>query len=516
MNEKTSREERVPVLIAGGGLIGLSTALFLAHRGVKALVLEKHEGTSIHPRARGFHERTIELFRSTCAREEIERVGGVPPDLGGGGQLVALTLAGPVLSWMPAAPGAHRSDLSPCPHVYLGQDRLEPILLRAAREQQAEVRFRHELKGFTQDAKGVTAQVLDRATGETYTVRTDYLVAADGVRSSVREALGIAQRGHGSLGHNVSTLFHADLSPVRREHPFGFAVLKHPEAGGVMVATDVKDRWIYATRLDVPRETPADFTEERWTRLIRLATGLPELVPTLLGTFPWEAAERVAERFSSGRVFLAGDAAHQMPPTGGHGANTGIQDAANLAWKLAAVLKGQAGPSLLETYDSERRPVAAATANQATLLALRLEKGAAMPEDDGAVSARVVIFGYRYGSDEPLPRMLTLDGEPGTRAPHVWLSSGERPVSTIDLFGGGFVLLAGDRSWLDASEALSKRAGLALQAHRVDGWQSTYGVGASGASLIRPDGMVAARWSEASSDAERMLSEALAAATRSG
>ncbi|WP_224371663.1 FAD-dependent oxidoreductase [Hyalangium versicolor] len=516
MHEKTSREERVPVLIVGGGLVGLSTALFLAHHGVKALVLEKHEGTSIHPRARGFHVRTIELFRSTCAREEIERVGGVPSRFEGGGQLVALTLAGPVYSWMPAAPAAQSSTLSPCPHVYLGQDRLEPILLRAAREQQAEVRFSHELKEFTQDAEGVSARVLDRATGEAYTVRADYLVAADGVRSFVREALGIRQQGRGSLGHNVSTLFHADLSPVRKEHPFVFALLKHPEAGGVLVPTDVKDRWSYTTKLDAPRETPADFTEERWTRLIRLATGLPELVPTLLGTFPWEAAERVAERFSSGRVFLAGDAAHQMPPTGGHGANTGIQDAGNLAWKLAAVLKGHAGPSLLETYDSERRPVAAATANQATLLSLRLMKRDAPPEDDGAVSAQVIIFGYGYGSDEPLPKKLSLSGEPGTRAPHVWLASGESPLSTIDLFGASFVLLAGERSWLEASRALSERTGVPLHAHLVDGWQGAYGVGSSGASLIRPDGMVAARWGEASGDAERLLSEALAAATRRG
>jgi hypothetical protein len=272
----------------------------------------------------------------------------------------------------------------------------------------------------------------------------------------------------------------------------------------------VKDRWIYATQLDAPRETPADFTDERWTRLLRIATGLPELALTLHGTFPWEAAERVAERFSSGRVFLAGDAAHQMPPTGGHGANTGIQDAGNLAWKLAAVLRGQAGPSLLETYDSERRPVAAATANQAVLSSLHLMKGGASEEDDGAVSARIIIFGYRYGSDEPLPRMLSLTGEPGTRAPHVWLSSEEhRPVSTVDLFGRGFVLLAGDKRWLEASQALAERTGLALQAHHVDGWQSAYGVGASGASLVRPDGMVAARWSEAPSDAGRALSEAL-------
>ncbi|WNG40110.1 NAD(P)-binding protein [Archangium violaceum] len=496
---------RVPVLIVGGGLVGLSTALFLAHQGVRALVIEKRAGTSIHPRARGFHERTVELLRSTCASEEVERTGAT---LSGatGGELKAVTLAGPVLSWKTQSFTAQETGLSPCPFVFLGQDRMEPILLRAACEQGTEVRFRHELMAFSQDAEGVLATVIDRETNVAYSIRAEYLVGADGVRSPVREALGIGQRGRGSFGHNISTLFDADLSPVQREVPLGFAILTHPEAGGVIVATDVKDRWIYATRLEVPRESASDFTETRWTQRLRTATGLADLALKLHGTFVWEAAERVAERFASGRVFLAGDAAHQMPPMGAFGANTGIHDAANLAWKLAARLKGHAGPGLLATYDSERRPVAAATANQAALRTLRL--GKEDPDDDSdLVEDRAVTFGYRYGAETPLPKTFVPTGEVGTRAPHVWLDLEEGRKSTLDLFGNGFVLLAGSEAWSAAGRLLSER--VPLRVHVVDGWQQAYGIEDRGACLVRPDGMVAARWSGPVPDAEHILASTL-------
>lgn len=480
--------------------MGLSTALFLAHQGVRALIIEKHAGTSLHPRARGFHARTVELLRSTCAREDVEQAGAVPEGTVVG-ELVAVTLAGPVHSWKTRTVSTQRMDLSPCPFVFLGQDRLEPILLKAVRSQDVEVCFRHELTGFTQDAQGVRATVLDRDTGTVSTVQATYLIGADGVRSPVREALGISQRGRGSFGHNISTLFEADLSPVQREVPLGFAVLTHPEVGGVIAATDVRDRWIHATRLDLARETADDFTEARWTQRLRTVTGIPDLTPTFHGTFVWEAAERVAERFGSGRVFLAGDAAHQMPPTGGFGANTGIHDAANLAWKLAAVLNGHAGPALLETYDAERRPVAAATANQAALLALKMAKQE-LPADAVLVDDDAVTLGYRYGEGPPLPKTFVPTGEPGTRAPHVWLDGPDGRKSTLDLLGNGFVLLAGSEAWRSAEL-------VPLRVHVVYGWQHAYGVGDGGACLVRPDGMVAARWNEPVPDAEHLLEATL-------
>ncbi|KYF69363.1 FAD-dependent oxidoreductase [Sorangium cellulosum] len=522
-NHPPAREERVAVLVVGGGLVGLSTALFLARRGVRPLVLEKHAGTAIHPRARGFNPRTIELLRAAGLGEEIEREGlrlfaadsvgeAVPV-----GMLKAVTLAGPVLAWEPIDRAARGADLSPCPTVALGQDRLEPILLRGARAQGAEVRFRHRVVAFEQGEGGVTAEVDDLSTGERYRVRAEYLVGADGAQSPVREALGISRSGRGSLGHAISTLFDADLSPLQQQHRFIVATVTHPEGAGIIVGTDVKDRWIYGTHYDPAQETPDAFTEERWIRRIRAAAGVPDLAVTIGGTFPWEVAERVADRFSAGRVFLAGDAVHQMPPTGGHGANTGIQDAANLAWKLAAVVRGHAGPGLLATYDAERRPVGVATANQAALLALRMRLDApgsdAAPDVQGEIlDFTAVVYGHRYGFDDPMPRAFALTGEPGTRAPHVWLARGDRNASTIDLFGDGFALLAGDPAWERAAEEVAARAGLPLRAHRVDGFQAAYGVGATGASLVRPDGFVAARWPDAGGDLTRALAEALDAA----
>ncbi|HTN87978.1 MAG TPA: FAD-dependent oxidoreductase [Sorangium sp.] len=517
VHQQPAREERVPVLVVGGGLVGLSTALFLARHGVRSLVLEKHASTAIHPRARGFNARTIELLRAAGVGEEVEREGSSFADGQVVGSLTAETLSGPILAWQPFGRAARGLDLSPCPIVALGQDRLEPILLRGARAQGVEVRFGHRVLAFEQGEDCVTADVEELSTGARYRARAGYLVGADGARSPVREALGIPRSGRGSLGHAISTLFHADLSPFRREHPFFFATITHPDGAGVIVGTDVKDRWLYGTPYDPARESPADFTEERWLGRIRAAAGAPDLAVTIAGTFPWEVAERVADRYGAGRVFLAGDAVHQMPPTGGFGANTGIQDAANLAWKLAAVVRGQAGAGLLATYDAERRPVGVATANQAALLALKMRLngpgGAATFDREGELlDAAVVIFGHRYGFPDPMPRALELTGAPGTRAPHVWLAQGDRRTSTIDLLGDGFALLTACPAWAHAAEAVAARTGLPLRERRADGFQAAYGVGPTGASLVRPDGFVAARWPDERGALERALAEALDAA----
>ncbi|WP_394838970.1 FAD-dependent oxidoreductase [Pendulispora rubella] len=496
----------VDVLIVGGGLVGLSAALFLAEhleQGGRVLVVEKHAGTSIHPRARGFNERTIEHFRATRAGTVIEREGGIPEEVPIGGILTAVTLADAPLAWQPRVPQARTTGLSPCPPVFMGQDRLERILLHAVTEEGVVVRFSTEMTHFEQDGDGVTANIVDRTAQRHETVRARYMVAADGVRSSVREALGIRQRGRGTLGHNVSAVFEADLTEVRRERPFGFAIVTHPEAAGIFVSAGSKDRWLYGT--EMPPDGGALSTKD-FVQRIRQAAGLPTLAVNVLGAFAWETGERVAERFSHGRVFLAGDAAHQMTPAGGFGANTGIQDAANLAWKLALVLQGRARPALLDSFDTERRPVATATAEQATILAYRMAAQGGRPAHPLAaqepVDSDCVVFGYRYGvGDSPLPRTLVLDGTPGSRAPHAGLDIDGVPTSTIDLLGRTFVLFAGDTAWKNAADAL----GLPLRTHVLSGWQSAYGVKEEGAVLVRPDGVIAARFTQMESDAERAL-----------
>jgi putative polyketide hydroxylase len=279
---------------------------------------------------------------------------------------------------------------------------------------------------------------------------------------------------------------HADLERFRRPYPFVFVTITDPEAAGVIVATDVPHRWIYATRFDPSCQRREDFTPAEWQRRFRRAAGVADLPCRAEGTFVWEAAERVADRLQVGRIFLVGDAAHQMPPTGGWGANTGIADAANLAWKLAAVVDGKADRSLLESYERERGPVVRAIAHQALLLALRMQ-GAAV-DDAELCDDDAVVYGVSYRDGAPaIPRHLDLDGTPGTRAPHVPLADGR---STRHLIGTDFVLLAGDARW--------RVAGIHVELH--DGWQSAYGVGPSGAALIRPDGFVAARWRECPDD----------------
>jgi putative polyketide hydroxylase len=484
---QASSQLTVPVLIIGGGIVGLSTALFLAERGVRALVVEKHAGTAIHPRARGFHPPTVELFARSGVAETMIASSPVAPRRTG--MLTTVTLAGPALAWQEQT-AQPDSLLSPCPLVFLGQDRIEPLVLAAARARGAEVRFGARMLDFEPQPDGVVARIDDGTR-----VHARYLVAADGARSPVREALGIAREGRGVLGHQASTLMHADLSRFFGERPFGFATIAHAEAGGVVVVTDVPHRWIYATRFDPGSQRREDFTPAEWQRRFRLAAGVPDLPCRAEGTFVWELAERVATRLQVGRVFLAGDAAHQMPPSGGWGANTGIQDAANLAWKLAAVLHGEAAPTLLDSYDRERRPVARAIAHQALLLALRMQRvafdEAELCDDDA------VVYGIAYGSSEPIPRRLALTGEPGTRAPHVPLASGR---STRQLFGAGFVLLASDARW--------RAADVHVEQH--DGWQDAYGVDAAGAALVRPDGFVAARWRTLPADPQAEVGRALA------
>src|SRR5436190_8730655 len=374
-------DESVPVLIVGGGPVGLSAALFLARHGVHCVLVERHEGTSLVPRATGVHVRTLELFRVAGVEAGVRAVGRelvVPNDPtstvseGAGGAIPRIILRATTLADIDNAivlesPEMQPSEISPCPPIWCGQDLYEPLLVDAARAAGADVRFGTVLASFEPDADGVTAVLEDRASGTRRTVRASYLIAADGVKSPIREQLGIGRTGEGSAGHAMSILFHADLDPVLHGRRFIICYLANREAPGVLVSLDGDSRWVLAVRFEPEKgEKPEDFTPERSVAAIRAAAGKPDLDVSLQAAFPWEAAHLVADRYRSGRVFLAGDAAHVHPPAGGFGSNTGIQDAHNLAWKLAAVLGGWAGPGLLASYDLERRPVAEATSARAS------------------------------------------------------------------------------------------------------------------------------------------------------
>ncbi|MFE1584906.1 FAD-dependent oxidoreductase [Streptomyces sp. NPDC058737] len=361
------RTHRVPVLVVGGSLVGLSMSVFLGRLGVRHTLVERHAGTSIHPRGRGNNVRTMEIFRVAGTEPDIRRAAATLAD--NHGILQTPTLVGDAGEWLfkQIDPGNGLARFSPSSWCLCSQNDLEPELLTHAVNLGGDLRFGTELLSFETDADGVTAIVKSRETGEHTTIRADYLVAADGPRSPVREQLGIGQSGPGDLFHNVSITFRSRrLADVVGDRRFIVCYLTDENADGALLPVDNRENWVFHAPWHPEQgETVEDFTDERCAAHIRRAIGDPDLDVEITGKAPWHAAQRVARSYRSGRVLLAGDSAHEMSPTGAFGSNTGIQDAHNLAWKLAAVLEGWAGEPLLDTYDTERRPVAEATSARA-------------------------------------------------------------------------------------------------------------------------------------------------------
>ncbi|MFG2998643.1 FAD-dependent oxidoreductase [Streptomyces sp. NPDC048340] len=535
---------RVPVLVVGGSLVGLSTSLFLSRHGVRHMVVEKHSGTSDHPRGRGINARTMELFRTAGAEDAIRKAASLLEN--NMGILQTESLMGDDHKWLVKAidPSGALSRFSPTGWCVCSQNNIEPILAAQSREQGADVRFSTELMSFDQDATGVSALVKNRQTGEHTTVRADFLIAADGPRSPVREQLRIPQTGSGELFHNVSITFRSErLVEALGDLRFIVCYLMKPGADGALLPVDNDTQWVFHAPWHPDRgETLEDFTEERCVEQIRNAIGVPDLDVEIGGKAPWHAAERVAVRYSSGRVFLAGDAAHEMSPTGAFGSNTGIQDAHNLAWKIAAVLDGSAGIELLDTYEAERLPVALATAERASARsAEHSHPGYVPPPTMGGGPGSGMLttaMGYCYpegasvGGDAGRPVIpvdLRLKGDVGTRAPHMWLTRcrGGGRISTLDLYESSFVLLSGEGTpWRAAGEEVARQLPVRLDSYSIgsaaadlvqeDGadWAAVHELTAAGAVLVRPDGFVAWRSQGAVADPGAVLADVMSQVLR--
>ncbi|MGW3987987.1 FAD-dependent oxidoreductase [Streptomyces sp. NPDC004830] len=552
MNERAGRTGpdtiSVPVLIVGGSLVGLSTSLFLGRLGVPHVLVERHAGTSIHPRGRGNNVRTMELFRVAGVEQAIQDAAATLSV--NHGILQTPTLVGDAGEWLfrDIDPGGGLARFSPSGWCLCSQNDLEPVLLDHARAHGGDLRFSTELMSFESDADGVTALVKNRETGEHTTIRADYLVAADGPRSPVREQLGITHSGPGDLFHNVSLTFRSRrLADVVGDRHFIVCYLTDPEADGALLPVDNRENWVFHAPWHPERGQSLDeFTDEMCTDHIRRAVGVDDLDVEITGKAPWHAAQRVARSYRSGRVFLAGDSAHEMSPTGAFGSNTGIQDAHNLAWKLAAVLGGWAGEALLDTYDAERRPVAEATsARAAARSAEHSHPGFAPPPAAGGGGPQRgilnVALGYRYpqgavaGADPEapvVPEGLDLTGAPGTRAPHLWVRRGDDRMSTLDLYERSLVLLsdaAEPNGWHEAALRLAGELSAPLESYRVGSgdradlvpedsadWAERHGTGPGGAVLVRPDGFVAWRSRGAEADAEATLRDVLRTALAVG
>ena len=530
--------EEVPVLIAGGGLVGLSMAMFLAQHGIASLAIERRRGASTLPRAAFFHMRTMELFRAAGIEERVRQQSALdfPPE---GALIVMNTLSGKKLADIIPSLNEGVDAVSPCRRLFVTQPGLEPILRARAVEAGATVLEGSEVTGVEQDASGVTVTARDVDSGVVRRLRGAYLVGADGAHSAVRELLGIPIDGRGVFSNSITIYFTADLSPQLGGKPLSVIYINNPTLGGFFrMSRDCQSGFLAVNTVGDPKVDPvaaanaaADTSEARLIELVRAGVGDPNLAVRIDGVARWRATSDVARRYQDGRVFIMGDAAHVMPPNGGFGGNTGIHDAHNLAWKLALVLREAAGPKLLSTYEAERKPAGKFTVEQAYTRYVTRTAPYLQAKDFQPLAHDLNIeLGYLYRSaaiaaenDDAAvhadPRETL--GRPGSRAPHVWLESAGTRLSTLDLFRGPFALLAGPEggAWIEAARAaVARRRWLELDVHCVGGdslrdpegnFCTAYGLSPSGAALVRPDGFVAWRARTLVDDPVRALKDAL-------
>jgi putative polyketide hydroxylase len=522
----------IPVLISGGGPVGLMASLLLSRHGVRSLLVERHPSTARTPKARGINARTMEVFRQ-CGIDQAVRDAGLAE--GGTGLIVwTETLAGREIERrVPGRAVAKSMAVTPVKHCLCAQDDLEPVIRRYAEEAgPGELRFNTEMTSFTQTADGVTGVLTDRLTGAETPFTARYLISAEGAQSRVRRALDVKMHGQEKVYDSVNILFHAELTPWVQDRPAALYFVEQDDLRATFLTINGRDRWGFLihsiSKFGWRKE---DFTSEFCVDLIRKGIGIPDIPVEVLGVSPWEASAIVADRYRDGRVFLTGDAAHEMPPTGGFGMNTGVQDVHNLTWKIAAVLRGKADEALLDSYHDERQPLAEITTTNALANALsmgRNERQSGVLPRREFLNEQGLIFGVPYQStavlpdgtppaaiDDPVTEYIP-SARPGSRAPHVWIKRGNEQISTLDLFGPHFTLLAGrdGAAWQRAAETVAP-AWPPLVAHviGVDGevsdpdgnWHAAYGIDTDGAVLVRPDGYVAWRGRSGASNSQAVL-----------
>lgn len=525
-----------PVLIAGGGMIGLSAAMFLAQQGIASLAVERLKESSPLPRAAFFHMRTLEMFRSAGIEGRV-RAQSLKDFVPEGAIIIMDKVAGKKLADIIPNLNEGVDALSPCRRLFINQPGLEPILRERAREAGAQVLQGAEVVGVEEDKSGVILNVRDIDSGAERALRGKYLIAADGAHSKIRELCGIPYDGRGVFSNSITIYFTADLSPwigdnawsiiyVNNAEVCGFFRMDRASRRGFLVVNSVGDASADPVKAS---NAAADVSEAKLTEFLRAAVGVPDLPVKIEGVSRWRATADVARKFRDGRIFIAGDAAHLMPPNGGFGGNTGIHDAHNLAWKLALVLKGVADEKLLDTYETERKPAARFTVEQAfsryvTRTAPWLQ---AAQKTDPVVSDFNIEIGYLYRSPAVIaeaggprghadPRETF--GMPGSRAPHLWLKRDGEDISTIDLTGD-FLLLAGadGGAWVSAAKKHAAALRLPLNAYCIGvnladperHFEKAYGLSASGAALVRPDGFVAWRAKAMTREPDSVLRDVL-------
>ncbi len=512
------------VLIVGGSLVGLSAAAFLGWHGISAQVVEKHAGTSIHPRAGYFHIGTMEAYRRIGLESAIRTASEQQFGPDGGINLVE-SLAGRELARFIDSINEGVEPYSPSRRFFMTQQSLEPLLHKRAEELGARLSYRSELVGFEQGDDHVLAQVRDLGSGAVREIRAKWMIAADGNRSPVREALGIGMTGPGLLSDSITIYFKADCRPWLEGRQLGVIYVINADQRGFFRFEAGGTRGFLAVNtlgdLASPDSTnvAGDTSNARCVELVRSAVGVPDLDVEIEDVATWKATAECAATFRKGCIFLAGDAAHVVPPTGGFGGNTGVQDAANLAWKLAMVLKGEAGEALLDSYEAERLPVARITVEQAYARYVRRVTPEWIAPDTPEMRDELTMeIGQFYRSSaivdgRPADELACAHpdvtrGHPGSRVPHAWVGEG---LSTIDAAANGFALLVGPdaAAWRQAGAAGN---GPALEILTLDAAAAERcGIGPAGAFLARPDGFVAWRARDDAGASAETLDSVLAA-----
>jgi 2-polyprenyl-6-methoxyphenol hydroxylase-like FAD-dependent oxidoreductase len=525
-------------LILGGGPVGLAAALELARFGVRSIVFEQRAERSWHPKTRNFSTRTMEIIRG-WDHAIYRRMRGIDVPLDWkcpirffdtlmGRQLGAIDTQGFV------GPGP---NISPVVPIVSSQDLVEQIFWDAAvATGLVDLRFGHQvarvLTGWRPEDPKASVKVLDLQSNTPYTISGSALVAADGVDSLVRNQLGITLEGAQAVHHFVNCYFYADLESHLKDDQHGVLLyVGSPHAFGVFQPLDARGRWL--CQIPVAKE---DFearkhTPESCADWVHAGSGIEDLQVDVRSVGYWRMNASVADRLVAGRVILVGDAAHQFPPTGGLGVNTGLVGMHNAMWKLALFIRGIADWSLLHTYDTERRSPAKTIAEQSLTNFYNVAQIGATymfgaeqqltPEEVAKVSHRYgnhfgVEFGTIYasqavvsdGTSPPAVRDSYSEYEqsatPGCRAPHLWLGRGDGRLSTLDLFGPRFTLLTTveGQTWRGSAARAAERHGVTVAAFAIgmpgiedddDAFTTVYGIKSTGAALVRPDGFIAWR-----------------------